>query len=57
VLDAERDYYTLWDDYINQLIATRRAEAEIRTFFLGDGLDQPPEPTPQGHRDATPKPR
>lgn len=57
VLVAQREYFQLSDEYIEQLLAARLAEADIEGFFLGDGLDQPPTPTPQGHREATPKPR
>lgn len=57
VLDAQRDYYSLYEEYLDLLIAARRAEAALSTFLLTGGLEQPPEPTPQGHRDATPKPR
>ena len=57
VLDAQRDYYSLYVGYLDTLVTARRAEAGLSTFLLTGGLDQPPEPTPQGHRDATPKPR
>lgn len=57
VLVAQREYFQFTDEYIDTLLAVRRAEAEINGFFLGDGLDQPTAPTPEGHRDATPRPR
>jgi cobalt-zinc-cadmium efflux system outer membrane protein len=57
VLDAQRQYYHLYDTYLDNLIAARRAEAQLATFLVGDGLEQPPTPTPEGHRDSTPKPR
>lgn len=57
VLVAQRDYYSLYEEYLSTLVAARRAEASLSTFLLTGGLEQPPEPTPQGHRDATPKPR
>lgn len=57
VLDAQRQYYQLYDDYLDNLVAARQAEAQFATFFLEDGLSQPPSPTPEGHRDSTPKPR
>lgn len=57
VLVAQREYFQLADEYLQQLKEVRRAESEITGFFLGDGLEQPPTPTPQGHRDATPRPR
>jgi cobalt-zinc-cadmium efflux system outer membrane protein len=57
VVDAQREYFELYEAYLDDLRAARRAEAQIAFFFLEDGLQQPPEPTPQGHRDAAPKPR
>lgn len=57
VLDAQRDYYEMYEDYLDNLVDARTAEARLTTFLLDGGLDQPPEPTPQGHRDATPRPR
>jgi cobalt-zinc-cadmium efflux system outer membrane protein len=57
VLDAQRDYYELSEEYWDRILGARRAQARIASFFLTDGLSQPPEPTPEGHRDATPKPR
>jgi outer membrane protein, heavy metal efflux system len=57
VLDAQRDYYSLYEEYLDAVLEARRAEASIATFLLQGGLEQPPEPSPQGHRDATPKPR
>jgi cobalt-zinc-cadmium efflux system outer membrane protein len=57
VLDAERDYYEMLEDYLDNLVDARQAEARLTTFLLDGPLDQPPGPTPQGHRDATPRPR
>lgn len=57
VLDAQRDYYSLYEEYVSTVLSARRAEAALSSFLLTGGLEQPPEPTPQGHRDATPKPR
>lgn len=57
VLVAQREYFQLTDEYLTTLLEVRRAEAEITGYFLGDGLDQPSVPTPEGHRDATPRPR
>jgi cobalt-zinc-cadmium efflux system outer membrane protein len=57
VLDAEREYYELADEYLDNLLEARRAEALLSTYLLDDGLTQPPAPTPEGHREATPRPR
>jgi cobalt-zinc-cadmium efflux system outer membrane protein len=57
VVDAQREYFELYEEYLDDLLAARRAEAKLTFFLLDDGLQQPPEPTPQGHRDATPRPR
>lgn len=57
VLSAQRDYYSLYEEYLNTSLDARRAEAALSTYLLEGGLDQPQEPAPQGHRDATPKPR
>lgn len=57
VLDAQREYLELVEEYIDNLLEARRASTRISSLLLEGGLDQPPEPPPQGHRDATPKPR
>jgi cobalt-zinc-cadmium efflux system outer membrane protein len=57
VLVAQREYFQLSEEYLDNLVEVRRAEIEINSLFLGDGLDQPPGPTPQGHLEATPRPR
>jgi outer membrane protein, heavy metal efflux system len=57
VVDAQRDYLQHYDEYLDYVHDARRAETRINTFFLDDGLSQPQEPTPEGHRDATPRPR
>ena len=57
VLVAQRTYFQLSDDYANALLDLRRAETEIKGMLLVDGLSVPPGPTPQGHINATPKPR
>lgn len=57
VLDAQRDYYELVEEHLDYLLEARRAEAQLASYLLDGGLDQPPAPTPEGHRDATPKPR
>jgi cobalt-zinc-cadmium efflux system outer membrane protein len=57
VLDAQRDYYDLYEEYLENLLDARRAQVQIDTFLVDDGLRQPPEPTPEGHRETTPKPR
>jgi cobalt-zinc-cadmium efflux system outer membrane protein len=57
VLVAERTFAQLSEDYIAALIELRDAEVDIQGLLLVDGLTQPPEPTPQGHIEATPTPR
>lgn len=57
VLVSERNYYQYTEEYINALIDLRRAEVEINGLLLTNGLDQPPGSSPQGHIEATPKPR
>jgi cobalt-zinc-cadmium efflux system outer membrane protein len=57
VLAAQRDYYQLFDNYLDLVSSARRAEASLNYYLLDDGLSQPLEPTPGGHQDATPKPR
>lgn len=57
VLDARRDYFEMLDDYLDNLLDARQAEARLTTFLLEGGLEQPQEPSPLGHRDATPRPR
>jgi cobalt-zinc-cadmium efflux system outer membrane protein len=57
VLVAQREYFQLTDEYLEALLELRDAGAEITGMFLGDGLDAPPVPEPQGHREATPRPR
>jgi cobalt-zinc-cadmium efflux system outer membrane protein len=57
VLVAERTYFQLQHEYVSALAELRRAEVEINGLLLSDGLTPPPEPTPQGHIEATPKPR
>jgi cobalt-zinc-cadmium efflux system outer membrane protein len=57
VLVAERTYAQLSEDYVRALTEFRRAEVAIQGLLLVDGLAQPLEPTPQGHIEATPRPR
>jgi cobalt-zinc-cadmium efflux system outer membrane protein len=57
VLVAQREYFQLTDEYLETLNELRQSEAELKGLFLGDGLEQPPAPPPQGHREATPRPR
>ena len=54
---AARTYYQFSVDYLEALHDLRRAEVEIRGLLLTDGLAEPPGPTPQGHLEATPRPR
>lgn len=57
VLVAERTYFQYREEYVNTLVGLRHAEVEINGLLVVDGLTQPPAPTPQGHINATPKPR
>ncbi|MBY0524728.1 MAG: TolC family protein [Gemmataceae bacterium] len=57
VLVAQRTYFQFSDDYANALLDLRRAETEIKGLLLVGGLNVPPGPTPQGHLEASPKPR
>jgi len=57
VLVAQRTYFQLSDEYATALLDLRRAEVEIKGLLLVDGLNVPPGPTPQGHIEASPKPR
>jgi cobalt-zinc-cadmium efflux system outer membrane protein len=57
VLVAERTYAQFSEDYVSALAELREAEIEIQGLLLVDGLNQPAEPTPQGHLEATPTPR
>ena len=57
VLDTQREYFELVEEIIGDLLGARRAEARIAALLLEDGLEQPAEPTPAGHRDAVAKPR
>ncbi|HSF09668.1 MAG TPA: TolC family protein [Nitrospirales bacterium] len=57
VLQAQRDFFTLRMEYINQLIAWRTARVAIEGLLLIDGLQAPQGVTPPGHLDANPKPR
>jgi cobalt-zinc-cadmium efflux system outer membrane protein len=59
VLVAERTVTQLDEEYIEALLALRRAEVEIRGLLLAQegGLGRPAGPTPQGHLEATPRPR
>ena len=57
VLQAQRDFFMLRLEYINQLIAWRTARVTIEGLLLIDGLQTPQGVTPPGHLDANPKPR
>jgi cobalt-zinc-cadmium efflux system outer membrane protein len=57
VVDAQREYFDLYEDYLDNVLSARRAEAGLATYLLEDGLSQPPTPEPEGHRESTPKPR
>jgi len=53
VLDAQAELYMRQSEYVRNLVAWR----ESQTLIEAGGLDAPPNPTPPGHIDATPKPR
>jgi cobalt-zinc-cadmium efflux system outer membrane protein len=57
VVDAQREYFELYEEYLDNVLSARRAEAELATYLLEGGLTQPPAPEPEGHRESTPKPR
>lgn len=57
VLEAQRDFFMLRLEYIDQAIAWRTARVAIEGFLLADGLQTPGSVTPPGHIDANPKPR
>lgn len=57
VLVAQREYFKLTNEYLDELIKVRGAEADIKGLFLGDGLDQPLSAPSRGHQEATPRPR
>ncbi len=57
VLEAQRDFFMLRLEYIDQLIAWRTARVAIEGLLLLDGLQAPQGVTPPGHIDANPKPR
>jgi outer membrane protein, heavy metal efflux system len=59
VLVAERTVTQLNEEYTHALLDLRRAEVEIRGLLLPaeGGLGRPAGPTPQGHLEATPRPR
>jgi cobalt-zinc-cadmium efflux system outer membrane protein len=57
VLVAERTLAQLSEEYIAALTELREAEVTIQGLLLVDGLTPPSEPVPQGHIEATPKPR
>lgn len=54
---SRRTYFQLQEEYVRDLVTLRKAEVELTGLLLVDGLTEPPGPTPQGHREATPKPR
>lgn len=57
VLVAARNYAEFSVEYLEALHDLRRAEVEIKGMLLTDGLSAPQGPTPQGHIEATPRPR
>lgn len=57
VLVAKRTYFDLNKDYVQSLLELRRAEVEIGSMLLTDGLAVPDSPTSQGHIESVPQPR
>ena len=57
VLVAQRTFTELNKEYVQSLLELRRAEVEIGTMLLVDGLGAPGTPTSQGHIEAVPTPR
>jgi outer membrane protein, heavy metal efflux system len=57
VIASRRIYFELSEDYVESLLALRRAEVEIGGMLLVDGLSSPPSPTSQGHIEAVATPR
>ena len=57
VLASRRMYFELSKDYVDSVLALRRAEVEIGGMLLVDGLSSPPSPTSQGHIEAVATPR
>lgn len=57
VLRAQREYYHLREQYVNNLILWRTNETLVNGFLLHGGLEAAPAPTPPGHIDAVAQPR
>ena len=57
VLSSQREYFTLRERYIENLISWRTNEALINGFLLHGGLEAAPNPTPPGHIDSVAQPR
>jgi outer membrane protein TolC len=57
VLEAQKDFFDLRNEYIDHQLALRESEIAIKGFVLTGALVAPPGVTPSGHIDATPKPR
>jgi cobalt-zinc-cadmium efflux system outer membrane protein len=57
VLVAQRTFTELNQEYVQSLLELRRAEVEIGTMLLVDGLAPPNSPTSQGHIESVPTPR
>lgn len=57
VLQSQRAYFDLREQYVQNLILWRTNEALINGFLLHGGLDAAPSPTPPGHIDAVAQPR
>jgi outer membrane protein TolC len=57
VLLAQNQYYTLRNQYIQQLVAWRSNETLIAGYLLNGGLMPPTGAAPAGHINSVPKPR
>ena len=57
VLVAQRTFTELNQEYVQSLLELKRAEVEVGTMLLVDGLGSPGTPTSQGHIEAVPTPR
>lgn len=57
VLKTQQEYYSLREQYVQNLIMWRTNETLINGFLLHGGLTAAPSPTPPGHIDSVAQPR